>query len=40
MPNPQSFDSITDGSSQTAAASESLLGISGPTEQANAGPPP
>ena len=30
MPNPQSLGSITDGSSQTAAASESLLGNAGP----------
>ena len=35
MPNPQSFASITDGASTTAAASESLLGIPGPTDQAD-----
>ncbi len=35
MPNPQSFGSITDGSSTTAAASESLLGISGVADQTN-----
>jgi prepilin-type N-terminal cleavage/methylation domain-containing protein/prepilin-type processing-associated H-X9-DG protein len=33
MPNPQSFASITDGSSSTVAASESLLGPSGTVEQ-------
>ncbi len=40
MPNPQSFASITDGSSSTAAASESLLGLSGPFDQADSGPTP
>ena len=40
MPSPQSFSSITDGSSLTAAASESLLGNAGPTEQTGVTPIP
>ena len=34
MPSPQSFESITDGMSQTVAASESLLGVAASFEQA------
>jgi prepilin-type processing-associated H-X9-DG protein len=40
MPDPHSLASITDGSSQTAAASESLLGLAGPAEQAETSPRP
>jgi prepilin-type N-terminal cleavage/methylation domain-containing protein/prepilin-type processing-associated H-X9-DG protein len=40
LPKPKSFKNIKDGSSQTAAASESLLGIRGPDAQDSADPRP
>jgi prepilin-type N-terminal cleavage/methylation domain-containing protein/prepilin-type processing-associated H-X9-DG protein len=40
MPNPQSIASLYDGSSQTVAASESLLGLPGAAEQDETAPGP
>ena len=40
MPSPQSLVTLYDGSSQTVAASESLLGPTGPVEQAGPSPWP
>ncbi len=40
MPNPQSIATLYDGSSQTVAASESLLGLPGKSEQEDTAPGP